>query len=105
MQITPAEITHKKTLTGKYIPNNCVLFARSVRPDLPQPLYTLEQKRRIAKKKTPEVGDVAITNESWSGHLAIVIKVEKENILIKESGYSAGITTRWIPIDMPIGYF
>jgi hypothetical protein len=103
--IYPAQIEHKKVLTGRYIPNNCVLYARSVRPDTPMNLYTLESKKRIIHHKEPRVNDVAVTAESYAGHLSIVLRVEDENILVRESNYTRGISERWIPRDKILGYF
>jgi len=105
VQATPAEITKTKIKYGTPSAGNCVKYARSVRPDLPQGLWTLRQKQNIIKTKTPSVGAVAITAEGGSGHLSIVLKVEDENLLIRESGYTKGISERWIPREKIIGFF
>ena len=84
---------------------NCVKFIRAnYRPDMPQGLYTKIAKQNLIKTKKPFVGAIAVTNESASGHLAYVVKVEDE-ILLKESGYGIGVTTRWVNPAQILGYF
>jgi surface antigen len=50
--------------------------------------------------KTPKVGAIVVTSESWYGHVAIVTKVKGGNIYIKEMNYKgwAKVSTRAIPI-------
>ena len=105
-QTTPAEIEHTKEVKkGQPINGNCVKYARSVRPDVPQGLWTLESKKRIVKTTKPSVNAVAVTAESASGHLAVVREIGESHILVEESGYSRGVTKRWVNKNNIIGYF
>ena len=85
---------------------NCTLYARSKRADLPQGLYTLQAKKNIIKTKEPYKGAVAILAESPAGHLAIVLEIRGENVLLEESNWHAGyISKRIVNKHKPLGYF
>ncbi len=49
--------------------------------------------------KTPKVGAIVVTSESWYGHVAIVTKVTKKTIRVKEMNYKgwAKVSSRTIP--------
>lgn len=108
-QITPAETMPsehpKKVLPGRNIAGNCVLYVRSVRSDLPRGLWTLESKKRIVKTDKPSINAVAVTGESYAGHVAIVREINDDKVLVEESGYSYGVTKRWVNVNKIIGYF
>lgn len=82
------------------IKSNCVYFARSINPDLPSGLYTLQQKidTLLGGKPnrnewgTPSVGDVAVIKTGDApGHLATVASVDsKGNPTFIESNWIAG---------------
>ena len=85
---------------------NCVAFAKTKRPDLPQGLWTLHDKKNIIKTREPYEGAVAILAESPAGHLAIVLEIRGENVLLEESNWHAGyISKRIVSKHKPLGYF
>lgn len=84
---------------------NCVGYVKSKR-QLPYPLLTLQDKVAKIDSKEPEVGAVAITPESWYGHLSIVLEVKENTLVIEEGNYISGYrTVRVISKDFPIGYY
>ena len=92
--------------TPSNLGRNCVAFAKSKRPDLPQGLYTLQAKKNIIKTKEPYEGAVAVLAESPAGHLAIVLEIRGENVLLEESNWHAGyISKRIVSKHKPLGYF
>ena len=92
---------------------NCVLYARSHYPNLPEGLWNLRQKRAIINSSTPQVGCVAIMNTGWIGHCGIVESFmgDQSNpgeITIVEANYKRGYISRRTgrPEDLKlIGYF
>lgn len=85
--------------------NNCVGYARAKKA-LPQPLYSLSDKTSIINSSEPVVGAVAITAESWYGHLSIVVEIKEDTIVIEEGNYITGYkTVRVVDKDFPIGYY
>lgn len=87
---------------------NCTLYARHRRSDIPQGLFSLEDKLNVVKTKTPFVGAVGVTSEGgYSGHLIIVEQVLDNNmIVISEGNYRSGfITERIISTQRVLGYF
>lgn len=82
------------------VKSNCVYFARSINPDLPTSLYTLQNKVDILLNGkpnrnewgTPAVGDVAVVQTGDTpGHLATVASVDSEgNPTFVESNWVAG---------------
>ena len=92
---------------------NCVLYARSHYPNLPEGLWNLRQKRAIINSSTPQVGCVAIMNTGWIGHCGIVESFmgDQSNpgeITIVEANYKRGYISRRTgrPADLKlIGYF
>lgn len=86
---------------------NCVKAVREIRTDLPYGLFNCSSKAKIATKKTPSVGDVAILREGPVCHVAIVVSIT-DKIRLAEANYSRckyGI--RDIPTDYSkiIGYY
>lgn len=65
------------------LPGNCVLYARSLVPQLPYNLTTYNQKKAIINHRFPRVGSVAIMPVSGSsyGHVAVV-----DNVAIRSDG-------------------
>ena len=87
---------------------NCVLWARERVPKLPYGLFMLWQKKRIINSQNPKAGSVAIINVGLWGHVAVVTKVGKNHITIREANYrSCKITERHdTPKNLKIvGYF
>jgi hypothetical protein len=84
------KIIQEKSVLGY----NCVLYARSRKPNLPFGLFTLAQKLHIINSKKPKVGAVAIidTGQQW-GHVAIVTFIGKQHITIQESNWISGKIT------------
>lgn len=75
---------------------NCVLYARSKVPGLPFGLFSFKQKKAIINTDKPTKGDVAIidTGTYW-GHVAVVKKVGKRHITIRETNFGvASVTER-----------
>ncbi len=95
---------------------NCVLYAKSQVPSLPNGLWTLQDKRRIINSSNPTVGAVAIIDNrdrnpvvrNW-GHVAVVRNVYPNGtIRIQESNWGGcGIRYRTgTPANLGIlGYF
>jgi hypothetical protein len=68
-------------------PCNCVLYARTIREDLPYGLTSKTSKRRIAEKREPKVGDVILTSEGYFGHAGIVIGSSEDEVYFTEANY------------------
>ena len=84
---------------------NCVGYVKSKR-DLPRPLLSLENKKAIINSFEPTVGAVAITEESWYGHLSLVVEITEDTIVVEEGNYIGGYrTVRVISKDLPVGYY
>ncbi len=84
---------------------NCVRYART-QTDLPQGLWTLKDKTKHIRTIHPEQGLVAVTNEGKGGHLSIVVEVEPETIIVRESNYRRGyITLRRLSKNKILGYY
>lgn len=88
---------------------NCVLWARENVKMLPFGLWTINDKRKIINSNNPKAGDVAIikTNFIW-GHVAVVAKVGKNHITIKEANFKTGKITQRHGTEKDlkiIGYF
>ena len=65
-------------------------------------------KNHPINSDTPRVGSLVITNESTAGHLAVVIQVWADTIVISESNYiECQVGTREIRRDSPLimGYY
>ena len=85
--------------------SNCVSFVRA-RKFIPQRLLTLSDKKSIINTTEPQVGAVVITQESWYGHLSLVVEVKEDTIVIEDGNYIHGYRTiRVIDKDFPIGYY
>lgn len=84
---------------------NCWAYAHS-KSELPQGLYTLQDKLSKITTKTPRVGKVGVTAEGGIGHLVVVEKIEPDGILISEGNYIHGfISWRKLPPEKILGYF
>lgn len=91
--------------TPNRLGRNCVYFVRA-KKSLPRPMGSLSDKKRAINSKQPEVGAVAITREGPVGHVAIVVEVLEDTIIIEEGNYSRGYRTlRMIPKSLPLGYW
>ena len=72
---------------------------------IPYGLSSLEAKVSNITHQEPEVGLVAVTDESAWGHVAYVTEVGDNDITVIESNYFRGyITTRLINKDLVLGY-
>lgn len=90
--------------TPNKLGTNCVSYVRASK-QLPQPLLSLSDKKAIINSTEPVVGAVAITAESWYGHLSIVREIKEDTIIIEEGNYIYGHkTVRVISKDFPLGY-
>ena len=111
-RVAQMKIEERKSYVGEILEmsphnlgRNCVGFVRGKRT-LPQPLLTLADKKRIINSDKPVVGAVAITSESWYGHLSVVLEIKYDTIVIEEGNYISGFrTVRVINKDFPIGYY
>jgi hypothetical protein len=76
---------------------NCVFFVKDAiakeKKRLPSGLTTLKSKIDLINSHTPHVGDVVITDESIYGHLAIVLEVRDDAVVIEEGNYIHGYRT------------
>lgn len=71
--------------------NNCVLFARCRRPDLPHGLNSYSDKLAIINTHTPQPGAIAVVNTGDAiGHMAYVESVNGESITISEGNWPRG---------------
>jgi len=89
---------------------NCVLYARSRYPSLPEGLWSLWSKKRIINSQIPQIGAVAIMNTGWVGHCGIVTSFTQDFswIEIEEANFRRGFLTKrnGSPKDLRIiGYF
>ena len=85
---------------------NCVSYVRDKHPEIPLGMWNLNNKKEIINSQEPEAGAVAITPESSVGHLAIVVEVLEDGLIIEEGNYIHGYKTlRKISKDLPLGYF
>ncbi len=84
---------------------NCVTYARSRVPSLPYGSWTLEDKKKTINSKEPMVGAVATTKDGvwynrwgrrvFSGHVAVVTKIDGRLITIQEANFrKCAITER-----------
>jgi hypothetical protein len=75
---------------------NCVKFARSLVPQLPFGLWTINDKKKIINTQTSRVGAVAIMNVGmpW-GHVGVVIARSEggKYKTIRESNFKYGKVT------------
>jgi hypothetical protein len=80
--------------TPKNLRDNCVLFARSIVPDLPVGLVTAEQKRAMINTTSPTAGAVAMMptfGDPKIGHTAVVESVNQDGtVTIVESNVRSG---------------
>lgn len=90
--------------------NNCVQFVRSIVPDMPTGLYTLQDKINNLLKspgalEAPEPGAVVVMSTGQpAGHVAFVTGVDKQNgkIYLAEANWKAGQTgTREMDLNDP----
>lgn len=94
-------VAYAKTLEGKR-GGQCVVFARWLtgadRSKISGMAKTMQTNSRIAR-----VGAIVKTKESKVGHVAVVIAISQNQILVVESNYhwNQKISTRWINIDSP----
>lgn len=99
------EITRISRLTGNY-GGSCVQFVRRFEPNLPQ---IGAAKNLETNTGSPQEGAIIKTKESYLGHLAYVIWIQDDKILIAESnyGWDNRIGMRWLNIDDDkiIGYW
>ncbi len=85
---------------------NCVSYVRDKHPEIPLGMWNLQSKKEIINSQEPEVDAVAITPESRVGHLAIVVEILDDGLVIEEGNYIHGYKTlRKISKDLPLGYF
>lgn len=84
---------------------NCVAWARSVEHRLPQGLYGMASKVALINSQEPIRGAIAITAESYAGHVGIVRGAQGDDILIEDANYIPGyVTLRAVPKSMIRGY-
>ena len=99
------EIYRAERLIGRY-GGNCVQFVKRYYPNLPQ---IGAAKNLETNSETPQAGAIVKTRESSLGHLAYVLYVKEEKILVVESnyGWDGIINMRWIDTDDEniVGYF
>ena len=94
-------LTKKKSPLG----NNCVAYARS-QADIPQNLWSLADKKKHIKTKTPYKGAVGVTAESSSGHLVVIQEIIQDTLIVSEGNWLHGyITTRAVPASLLLGYY
>ena len=85
---------------------NCVSYVRDKHPEVPLGMWNLRNKINIINTYEPKPDIVAITPESGVGHLAIVVEVLDDGLIIEEGNYIHGYKTlRKISKDLPLGYF
>ena len=87
---------------------NCVKYARTIRPDLPQGLWTLQDKTKLIRTHdNPQPDMIVVTKgNKTGGHLGVVVAVGEEIVLIRESNYLTGfITLRKVKKTKILGYF
>lgn len=98
-----------RNITPQNLGNNCVYFARSIAPDLPTGLFTLEDKVNKLLKNNKNKSDVPVpgavgvmrTGEK-AGHVYVVESVDYERGVktIAETNWSSGkFGRRTLPID------
>ena len=110
-RIVEAEVVKSKRgvileKTPNRLGGNCVKFVRSKKPNMPQPMSSLSDKKNIINSDKPKLGAVAITREGPVGHVAIVVDILDETLIIEEGNYSHGYKTlRMIPKNLPLGFW
>ena len=99
------EIYRAERLVGRY-GGSCVSFAKRFSGYL---AVQGTAKNLETNSKTPQAGAIVKTRESSLGHLAYVLYVKEEKILVVESnyGWDGIINMRWIDTDDEniVGYF
>lgn len=84
---------------------NCVFYVKD-QVEVPQGMYNLQNKIDIINSHEPIEGSVAITDEGPVGHMALVLHVLEDGIVIEEGNYIRGYKTiRKIGKDLPLGYY
>ena len=102
------EIRRPVKQSGRYIPNNacsCVLFVKA-KTGFTQSVGAA--RNWPINSQSPLPGGVVITRESSLGHVAYILEVNADSIVVIEGNYShCKVTTRTIPLNSPIikGYW
>lgn len=91
-----------ETASGNYgWAGNCALYARSIYPDLPVGLDTIEHRRQWVNdygftiaEEMPRIGDVVQTTDGDVGHTAIIRGFDSNgNMILEEANYKKGQIT------------
>lgn len=95
------EITMLPSGSAKGTLCSCVLFARTLVPELPFGLHDYRSKLNIINSKTPKIGSVAIIKSpSGLGHVAVIKSINEDGSLTIEEG-NFRRCRRNIRMDMP----
>jgi hypothetical protein len=93
----PVKSNVKVTIIGKSN-EQCVVYARRISGKDVSGVA----KNNLVNTESPSVGDVVKLNEGRVGHLAVVVGLQDDNIIINEANYVKGyITRRQIAMDDP----
>ena len=84
------------TVVGGISSCQCVAYVKAARPDLKFSVGIARNWLRFANTTRPQVGSVVITNESSIGHVAIVSKIEGDNMVLTEKNYKPCLITERI---------
>jgi surface antigen len=77
------------------VAGQCTCWVKNHRPDLPAQMgnagqYLVNARRYgFSTGSTPVVGSIMVTNESWVGHVAMVVGVTSDTVTITEMNYVA----------------
>lgn len=91
-----ALLQRAESLVGQRI-GSCVLGVRYL-TGVGRDQVSGAAKTTKTNSTTPSVGAIIVTNESWWGHVGVVLKIEGDRVYIWETNYrwNGKASTRWI---------
>lgn len=97
----PKPRTKRVVQTKGYDPCSCVSYSR-----WKSGIYTGRigvARRHPINSQTPTIGAIVVTNESWAGHVGVVISVGDGQFTITEANYSrCRVGTRTLSINSKV---